>query len=983
MKKSTKLWAILTSAMAVLLVVAIIGTMVANYFEPVLNTLLMASTSKVVESDDTTDTEYYKSDYTYDRAGEEKLIADSEELYRNLVEEGAALLKNENGALPFASTDKAVTVFGTGLKNIPSLDAVLTDAGYTVNTEVYGYYAGQATNGRTIVGTPVWDDSVLGNVSGDVALFTISRRAGEGTDAAHPGATSLNTATDPANGDYLDISEGEESVMENLKRLKDEGKFKKIVVVINTSNMVHGDFINDPRFGIDACIWMGQAGRIQGTQGLVNILQGKVNPSGRLVDTVYMNNLANPVMQNYGVIMGDFSNATQSLIEEVKTANYTYNDNPQGDYWDYSLVYQEGIYIGYKYYETRYEDVVMGTPNAGDFRYDEYVAYPFGYGLSYTTWSYSNFAVKEDGDNFVITLDVTNTGSVAGKHSVLIYLQSPYTDYDKQNGIEKAAVQLVGFTKTGMLEGGAKESVNVTVPKWHLRAYDSNNAKTYILDAGSYFFTAAGSTHEAVNNILAKKGFTTANGMDAEGSAEMVYEYKVAALDTKIFSTSYATGNPITNRFDNVDPNKDAYASKLNQVTWVTRSNWENTLPKQSFVMKYNDEMIRQAFPVTYVADPTVQASMEMPKFGVANGLTLASFMDLEYDDPLWDKLLEQMSYDEMAKLVTNCWYGSDAVASVGKQRQTDQDTSMGRTNPFTANPDLVGLDFTSGDLRAATFNVELMKKVGTLTGENNLHASTDTVKAIGLYGFSPNIHRTPYSGRNGEYFSEDAFITGYACGLAVQGMQEKGSVCFVKHFFLNDQEDLRHGVATWANEQTLRECYLPAFEYTVTLGGGMGFMNSFNRLGMLWVGEHKGAQVEFLYGECGFEGNIVTDMYEGDYQDIIDGLQAGTTMWLTTSSNEYAYGLLTNDTYRNDPVIVNALVEAVHRMLYGSSRSAAMNGLSATTRIVQITPWWQTALIAVDAVLGILTAGCVVMLVLSLRKGKDPIRVEKQKKGE
>ncbi len=253
MKKSTKLWTVLTSVMAVLLVVAIIGTMVANYFEPVLNTLLMASTSKVVESDDTTDTEYYKSDYTYDRAGEEKLIADSEELYRNLVEEGAALLKNENGALPFASTDKAVTVFGTGLKNIPSLDAVLTDAGYTVNAEIYGYYAGQATNGRTIVGTPVWDDSVLGNVSGDVALFTISRRAGEGTDAAHPGATSLNTATDPANGDYLDISEGEESVMENLKRLKDEGKFKKIVVVINTSNMVNGDFINDPRFGIDAC----------------------------------------------------------------------------------------------------------------------------------------------------------------------------------------------------------------------------------------------------------------------------------------------------------------------------------------------------------------------------------------------------------------------------------------------------------------------------------------------------------------------------------------------------------------------------------------------------------------------------------------------------------------------------------------------------------------------------------------------------------
>ena len=889
-KGHQKLWTILTGISAVLLVIAIVGTMVANYFEPVVTTLLMASTSKI-EVDPTAasvDTEYFKSDYTYDRSGEEQLVADAEALFRQSVEEGAALLKNENGALPIASGEKKITVFGAaGPAYITGLNTELEKAGYTVDKAVWDYYASQQVTARTTVGVPMWDEGTLGGAQGDVALITIGRRAGEGTDCAHPGAGSLNTAVDATNGDYLDMSPGEESMMENVKRLKDAGKFKKIVVVINTSNMVHGDFINDSRFGIDACIWMGQAQETYGTEGLVNILSGKVNPSGRLVDTVYMDNLLNPVMANFGAIDGDVSGVTQTLYDEVKNENYQFNDNPQGDFWEDSVVY--------------HEDVVMGTPNTGDFRYDQYVAYPFGHGLSYTTWGYGNMKVAEDGDNFTVTLDVTNTGSVAGKHSVLVYLQSPYTDYDKQNGVEKAAVQLVGFTKTGMLDAGASETVTVEVPKWALRAYDA-----------------------------------------------------------------------ITNLFECADPNKDPAASQTNSVTWVTRSNWEGTLPTAACTVKYNDAMVEQARPVLYKADPAQQAEVEMPHFGVANGLTLASFMDVDYDDPLWTKLLEQMTYEETAKLVMNCWYGSDGVSSVGKLRQTDQDTSMGRTNPFIANPDLVGVDFTSGDLRAATFNKEIMKGIGLLTGENNLHASTDSVKAIGLYGFSPNIHRSPYSGRNGEYFSEDAYITGIACGLAVQGMQEKGSVCFVKHFFLNDQEDERHGIATWANEQTIRECYLPAFEYTVTLGGGMGFMNSFNRIGMTWVGEHRGAQISMLEDEWGFQGNIVTDMYEGDYQDVVDGLLGGTTMWLSTSSNEYSYGLITSEPYRSDPVIVNALVEAAHRMLYGSTRCAAMNGLSASTRVVAVTPWWQTALIALDAALGVITLACAAMLVLNIKKSRQ-----------
>lgn len=965
--KKTPLWVVLTCVFAFLLLVFIIGTAIAMYFEPAVNSMLNAATSKIVrgEEDENVDTTYFKSGYAFTKADEQKLVDKSKEVYHGLVEEGSVLLKNENNALPFADTDKKIAVYGNAANlQMSSLKTCLEDADYTVDETTWNYYAGLKATARTTVGIPTTFDASL-NVEADVALVTLQRRAGEGTDCAHPGY-SINKATDAANGDYLDITPGEIAMLNGVKALKDAGKIKKIVVIINTSNMVHGDFIKDAGYGIDACIWTGQANAVYGVEALVDLLGGEANFSGRLVDTVWADNYANPVMMNFGNVTGDLSGVSEALVNEVKTENYEYNNNPQGNFWYDSVVYQEGIYLGYKYYETRYEDSVMGTAKTGSFDYDAAVAYPFGYGLSYTDFSYSNFSVEKKDDNFVVTLDVKNNGQKAGKHSVLAYLQKPYTDYAKTNGIEQAAVNLVGFTKTKELASGASETVTIEIPEWQLRSYDSNNAGTYILDAGNYYFTAAGSSHEAVNNILKKKGY------NVTGNADCAYEYTVNTLDKEKFSKSYANGTEIENLFDDVDLNRDEYAKKDNTVTYVSRKDWEGTLPTKAFTVKYNTEMVNQARPIAYVADPEEQKNTPMPKFGISNGLTLVSFRDVPYNDSMWYRLLEQMTFEETAKLVMNCWYGSDAVASVGKLRNSDMDSSMGRGNPFKANPEISGITFTSGDLRAATFNKDLMYAVGIQQGEQNLHASSDEVKAIGLYGFSPNIHRSPYSGRNGEYFSEDAFITGMACGLAVKGMTEKGSVCFCKHYFLNDQEDERHGIATWANEQTIRECYLPAFEYTVTYGGGMGFMNSFNRIGMIWPGEHKGAQLGFLYGECGFMGNIVTDLYEEDLQDPIDGLLAHTTMWLATSADKHCYGLITSDKYRNDPVIVTALVEAAHRMLYGASRNASVNGLSSSTKIVAIMPWWQAALISAIVVFSVLTAASIGLLIFSIISKKS-----------
>lgn len=968
--KKMGLWIILTCVFAVLLIVAIIGTAVTNYFAPAINSLLNADTSRIVKVDgDTTDTEYFKSNYTYDKPGEEKLVKDGKDLYRNIIEEGTTLLKNENNALPFKSTDKKITVFGNaGPQYITAFNTKLTEAGFTVDGAVWNVYNAAKSTARKKVNLAAW--STVPATEGDVAIVTLGRRAGEGTDCAHPNGWALNSADaiEFPNGDYLDIATSEIAMMQGVKALKDAGKFSKIIVIVNTSNMINGDFINDPAYGIDAVLWMGQASQDYGTEGLVNILKGSVNPSGRLVDTIYMNNLDNPVMKNYGAVDGDLSGATASLITEVKTENYIYNDNAQGNDWDDSVVYQEGIYLGYKYYETRYEDFVMGTAKTGDFSYSDYVAYPFGHGLSYTNWSYSNYKVNKDGGEFKISVDVKNEGDVAGKHSVLVYLQKPYTSYAKANGIEQSAVNLVGFGKTeNAVDGGKSTTVSITIPEWQLRTYDSNKAKTYILDAGSYYFTVAGSSHEATNNILAKKSFAKSGGkMDADGAAANVYEYKVNSLDTNIFSKSYSTGVAVENMFDVADLNRDETAHKTNTITYVSRSDWSGTLPTETYRVKYNDGMVNQARSITYKKNEEEQKNTPMPKFGVKNGLTLAMFMDTPYEDKMWYKLLEQMTYEETAALVMDCWYGSRAMASVGKLAQTDQDSSMGRVNPFVATK-LSGTNFPSGDMRAATFNAKLMKDVGLIQGEQNLHSSTAVTKSIGLYGFSPNIHRSPYSGRNGEYFSEDAYITGMACGYAISGMQEKGSVCFAKHYFLNDQEDHRHGIATWANEQTLRETYLPGFEYGITMFGGMGLMNSFNRIGMLWPGEHYGSQLGFLYNELGFEGNIVTDMYEVDHQDVIDGLLAHTTMWLHTTLNPYSYGLLTSDEYRNDPVIVTALVEAAHRMLYGSSRSAAMNGLSANAKVVQIMPWWQVAIMSFLIVCAILTVAAIALLVVSI----------------
>lgn len=522
-----KKWSILTAVFAILTVVSIVGTNIALSAGQAINIFLKTDTYKIVDKGNgKEDTTYFESDFD----SVEELEENGKKVAEQLHTEGSVLLKN-NGVLPLKKDAKVSTLShssvdmvtcGTGAadidtSNAPTLKEALESRGVSVNSTLWDFYTKGA--GKEYVRTP-GKEANQENQSGragwhinevpasaytnevkssfaqykDAAIVTISRISGEGSDLA------VDEFKDGKN--VLSLTAEEQDMLKMAK-----SNFENVIVLINSTNALECDFIDNEEYGIDAVLWIGYTGG-WGLNGVADILVGNANPSGRLVDTYCYDNTTTPSMESiYGA---DYTNY------DPKDEEHWYSvANGQLDGNHHYITYQEGIYVGYRYYEIRYEDIVMGTANVGDYDYATTVAYPFGYGLSYTEFEYSNFKAEynKDTDSFDVEVDVTNTGDVAGKEVVQIYFQSPYTEYDKENGIEKAAVELCGFDKTEVLEPGASETVKINVPREELACYDSNNAKTYILDAGDYYLTAAKNAHDAVNNVLAVKGYTKANGM--------------------------------------------------------------------------------------------------------------------------------------------------------------------------------------------------------------------------------------------------------------------------------------------------------------------------------------------------------------------------------------------------------------------------------------------------------------------------------------
>lgn len=563
----------------------------------------------------------------------------------------------------------------------------------------------------------------------DAAIVCIGRSGGESADIpTEPLASGYK---------YLELDQDERDMLTMACQ-----NFDNVVVLVNANNAMELGFLNDEAYkNVKACVWVGGVGQ-EGIKAVAEALAGKTNFSGHLADTYAYDSQSAPSIEN----IGDFTITNSDVTNGNK---YT--------------VYSEGIYVGYRYYETRYEDAVMGSGNAGDYDYTSTVQFPFGYGLSYTDFKWSDYSVEDKGDTYEVSVTVKNTGDVAGKDVVEVYMQSPYTDYDKENGIEKSAVELVGFTKTDSIEPGKDQTVTVSVDKEVMKAYDAANAKTYVVDAGDYYFTAASDAHEALNNILAAKGYTTENGMDADGNADMTYKTTVDTLDTTTYAKSTETGNDITNQFADVDIRyyDDSFA-------YLTRSDWSGSFPSTyaDGNMTASDALLSDL--QWDRSDDVVNDGSAMPEFEQDSDKKVSDAKDASYDDEIWSELVSELSADRAMQLVRQGGYATIQADDIGLPATTDKDGTSGISGTLVGGQSAMAYPVEA--VMACTWNTDLLYEMGLSLGEDSINTGV-----AGWYAPGVDIHRSPYSGRNFEYFSEDGFLSGQLAGNEVKGAREKG----------------------------------------------------------------------------------------------------------------------------------------------------------------------------------------------------------------
>jgi beta-glucosidase len=649
----------------------------------------------------------------------------------------------------------------------------------------------------------------------------------------------------------------------------------------------------------------------------------------------------------------------------VNFGNYTIENSEV--MWGASyLVYAEGIYTGYRYYETRYEDVVLGNESESNFDYAKAVQFPFGYGLSYTEFAWTGYKVTEEDDQFTVALTVENKGTTAGKDVAEIYLQSPYTDYDRENGIEKSAVALVGFAKTGVIPAGGSEEVSITVSKEELKAYDAAGYSTYIVDAGDYYIAAGRNAHDALNNILAAKGAPLPAGTGADGNADLAWQYTVDELDASTYAVSQATSNPISNRFSDVD-----IATYDTDFKYLSRADWTGTWPKVYADGSWTapDDFVA-ALEISYTEDPDAKPPVMDTVDEEVGELSVAMLIGTPYDDPIWDTLLGQMSEEEMDKLVRIGGYATMKIDSIRLPGTEDTDGPAGFSATLVGGEG--GMGYPPEIVLASAWNTSLSEEMGLCIGEDSLR-----LKRTGWYAPGVNIHRAPYSGRNFEYFSEDGLLSGKMSAAVVSGAQSKGTLVYMKHFAVNDQETNRMGGSMMANEQSLRELYLKGFEYTVREGEALGAMVAMNRIGFRWVGGHAGLLTDTLRDEWGFEGVVITDQASFDvfvYEDMREGLEAGTDLWLNTNADLWKLS-----DAEMTPTVLNNMRKGSKNIVFAIANSNAMNGLSVDSEIVSVMPLWQKLMIGLDIAIGLIIIGAIVLVTKRSRKDPDATPSEKE----
>lgn len=1017
------LWSILSGIFTVLFIVMCVGTSIAlNYGSAAINKVLGTSNYKVINDPNAELVTFYESDYG-DIDGE-MLFEEDKTIIEEAEAEGATLLWNKNSALPLSegdqvsflgrwSTDLTETGTGSGYsvtrtqyssaERSVNLKDAFESRGFSVNGTLWSYYSsgagatGKMDPGGACLGNVVWymnepswssyPSSVKSSFSeySDAAIVVLSRTGGENSDLHESSEVSYE------NGGYLGLTNQEKELLSNVCALKGV-TFQKVILLLNTVNPLQMQDIEPFAAKIDACMWIGQPGS-SGTNAVADLFKGTVNPSGRLVDTYVYDNLSAPATENDGL------NSASTEVNRYKgdlsgLASTAQNGESQTKY----IVYQEGIYIGYRYYETRYADCVMNVGNASSakgakhssngWNYNEEVAFPFGYGVSYTTFSYSDFSVEKSGDNYLVSVTVTNTGKVSGKEAVQIYLQRPYTDYDRQKGIEKPAIELAGYDKTGKLDPGVSEQITVTVPGEYFKTYDStygNGTGRYILEEGDYYLTVGTDAHVALNNVLSSQGYDTEEQRVLNGTAKAVsfgknFVFKTTvSQDNEKYYRSTQTGKEVVNRLQYGDINE--YENRgSNSVTYLSRNDWQATYPSRVTLTMNGDMKSDLGYNFPYEETEIFMPTYGEFKSGSTNGMPDVNHGDLvaymfieaplnendpewsEFWEDMWDQLLDQMTWDEQAQLCANGYHQMCGAASIALPSSKQENGPVGITYcsdfPIDTIGDFVFVGYPCAPILAASFNDDVVERVGRHMSEDMLYTGYN-----GIYGPGVNLHRSPYGGRAFEYPSEDPFLAGKIMAAECRGIENKGCLAYAKHFALNDMETSRMHCGVWSNEQTSREIYLRAFEIVFTEGKASATMNSFTRVGTRWCGASRELMTDILRGEWGFDGIIITDWDEGKVMNKADAILAGTNTFDGNGTlGSYA-------PYKDSPTIAAALRESTKIMIYNIVRTNTMNGTSVSTRVQKVMPWWELTLKAIAVVMGVLAVASIAMLVITIVK--------------
>lgn len=1015
-----RVWRGVTTATASLLALSVCASTVVNGFRTDIDKFLGTKSTKLVTEDtDGVDLYTFKSDYT----STTDLLHGIQDVGERMSEEGSVLLKN-NGALPLTKDEtQKITLLGFssyypvqgGDMGSSFVENTGTDAdtvdmvqafkakGFSMNQTVadmyealqptfksevqswggtieYNHITAPSTTGVFSSKEPsqaaldgqnaAWKDSMNDN---NVMIVTIARSASE-NGTYMPGTAGVDPTQNLNQTDPLGLSDDERDLIQAAVDAK-ASNGGKVIVLLNNASAMEVQEIQD-NAGVDAILQVGLPGGY-GFYGVADILSGDVNPSGHLTDTYAVKNANSPAAQNFGDLQ--WTNANPDI---------QMND---------AIVEAENIYIGYKYYETRYFDTVMnqgsasstvGSSTGSAWNYDDEVTYPFGYGLSYTTFTQTLDDLSVDLNNETVTakVTVTNTGSVAGKDVVQLYVSLPYTDYDKEHGVEKAAVQLLDYSKTDELAPGASETVTITADMQNMASWDStadNAAGTkgcYILDAGDYYFTIGNGAHEAVQNVLA------AEGQDVGGNANKAKSWNLGSQDTTAFATT-KNGTAVENQLADMDVNYWLPGT----ATYLTRSDWEGTFPKTYTDLTATDEMVdildNDIYEINANGDPSTIT------FGADNGLTLADLKGVsDINDERWDMLMDEITLEECmirtgfggtsTKVIESIMSpetiqndGPNGIYSYPLGQYANTDKASGDPCAMDANDPNLAYKFgtmVNETVIAQTFNKDLAADYGRVIGNYSLWANT----AI-FWGIGTNLHRLPYNARNHEYYSEDAVLTaGQGTAYAAAAM-EYGVIIAPKHLAFNDTEINRTGVSVFMTEQQARENELRGTQGIVENAHVLGVMTAYNRVGITQDNAHTGLTKNILRNEWGFQGLISEDFIQNaNYVVLKEAVLNGVTMSCNTGDNTMAavsekYPYWTVEAVSQDTTMMTALKQAMKYQNYALANSNAMDGMASNTKLVSVRTWYDNALTAVQIVFAALTVLAAAMYVLDERKSK------------